>query len=939
VNDHDEPALYALVVEPRIARPGEIVRLCFRTLNLGATASPPATVRFFLPPEIEALDDPAQAAPQVPPGAEVVAALRARITTPLEDGLQLWVRAALELEDEVLATNRCALLVRSTPLLDGPESGVFVTPQDDQTIVVRAVVCNEGDGPACDLRLRVPAPLGCSRLDGEEPATLTLPRLEVGERTELRFVARIDAPSGAIVADEGVLRCGEAPLIALPARDRIALVPALSQPEVCVSGQRRAVRITIAVRNEGWADACEVALRVILPAPLRPLEGSVEVDGVPAARRARGGAFAHVARSGATTTIALARVPARSRVEVSLGVAMPLGFAPAPLRVILDEHEVSALLAPAPVRALRLRVVELPRTVEPGATITILAEIANAGDIAESIALTASGRELADDGGAREVTVAPGTLVRVALTPRVRADVVDDARVAIALRADDAGGERAHTRCTLVVRDRAWLVAVEPPRSTGEGVVYALRNAGTTTAHDLTAAFAESVYALDPLLPGAGTTLAVREQDARRGGRLSLAGREVLALAALGTRPTSTITADLDAPGDVVAGATFAVRARVRVAAAAEQLTLRAPVVAGATYVPGSTGVDGVTLLDRAGASPLAAQGLVLRGVPAQTEVAVSWSLLADAALHDATLAPSLVLILDDEEHVVEPARVAVRGREPFAARPAALAYHLEAYALAPCASEPIGEHETRAGAVRPCEPSVAELAPPLNAPPPPAGDDAFWLGLRLDDARLDRIARVVRGAGGTLAGHLVVLRALLPDHETSCDPRVAGALETAGAAVVDLFGRLYVKLRIPGFVVAADDLEDRALRSALTNLFGSLLEAAPGGEASGGATVRLTRTRVRELLSAFADAPYGGPATLRALVALIPSMCEDEPLLSAGLARYGAALEETLGRCAGLAQDAYEAVLADEHCEELDDARAAVLAALRSRVPIAGVA
>src|SRR6202011_5958178 len=113
-----------------------------------------------------------------------------------------------------------------------------------------------------------------------------------------------------------------------------------------------------------------------------------------------------------------------------------------------------------------------------------------------------------------------------------------------------------------------------------------------------------------------------------------------------------------------------------------------------------------------------------------------------------------------------------------------------------------------------------------------------------------------------------LALRNLLPDGETSGHRGIASALDGVRCALNDVFDRLFVKLRIPGFDVASDDVDDVVLRSAMIALFERLLDAPGGGEHYGGATVRIARERVQELLAAFTDAPYGAPAMLRALVA-----------------------------------------------------------------------
>ena len=78
-------------------------------------------------------------------------------------------------------------------MLDGPASGTFVEAVDAETVRVRAVVTNEGAGPAGALRIVLPVPLGCVR-DGGGAPVLARQGLDAGESAELAFEARIVAP-------------------------------------------------------------------------------------------------------------------------------------------------------------------------------------------------------------------------------------------------------------------------------------------------------------------------------------------------------------------------------------------------------------------------------------------------------------------------------------------------------------------------------------------------------------------------------------------------------------------------------------------------------------------------------------------------------------------------------------------------------------------------
>ncbi|MDP9105314.1 MAG: hypothetical protein M3N49_05205, partial [Candidatus Eremiobacteraeota bacterium] len=184
-------------------------------------------------------------------------------------------------------------------------------------------------------------------------------------------------------------------------------------------------------------------------------------------------------------------------------------------------------------------------------------------------------------------------------------------------------------------------------------------------------------------------------------------------------------------------------------------------------------------------------------------------------------------------------------------------------------------------------------------------------------------------------------LRAFFPDVDPSGDPVIGAALDDVRCALRDVFDRLFVKLRIPGFSVATDDVDDVALRRAMTGFFQRLLDA-PGRddrcEDATVATVRITRERAGELLAALADAPYGAPAALRALVALLPTRCESDPLLSAALARYACALDDSMARYEGVPLELFDDALARASDRALGDARAALAVAFRSRTAFAEV-
>jgi len=868
-----EPVLHALSVEPRAARPGETVCVIFRTRNLGTSASPPGTVAFLLGEGLDALGDTDVPVGSVAPGDDVVAVLHARVAAPLDDRTELAVQAVLRVPDAVLGTNVCALRVRSRPVLDGAASGTFVEPLDADRVRVRAVVTNEGDGAAHGVRIDVAPPAGCSCVNDGELAVLELERLDVGASVTVGFEARIVEPVTVIQADRGEVRFGAGRCV-LPVRDVVVMEPAVAAPCVTARSSRRSVDVAIDVRNDGWVDARDVRVRLALPAPLRVIDGSVVVDGVPVAsrggRRGCGDApFARLERSGGAHVVVVA-VPARSTVRIGVAATFPGGCAGGTIVVGSGAHEVAAAFAPELVPDVRMRLIDVPCAVAPGGDVRVLAEVVNGGDVAEELffCLTGAGVFVAPEAVPR--ALAPGSVALVELAVRAHSTMQDEGRLELSVVACDAERERARADFSVVVRDPVASYDAEP-------------------------------------------------------------------LAFDAQRIAANVHAALHGPDAIPAGAPFTVRLDVDVEDPIEMLVVRMREVAGATYVPGSTALDGRSLLDRAGASPLAGDGLSLRGIPAGTRVTAACTLLADPAACDEALVLEAVLDVDGEERASPAIAVHVRGREAFAAQPFGLAYHVDA-----CVVESAAAPAPRADLESdPAARETAELSAPADAIEVPCtahvADDAFTFGLRLDGERLDEIARLLNGATGRgLIPHVLALRAFFPDVDPSGDPLAGAALDDVRCALRDVFERLFVKLRIPGFDVTTDDLEDVPMRRAMTGLFRRLLDAPVARGRCDGATVQITRERAAELLAAFAEARYGSPAALRALVALLPTRCESDPLLSAALARYACALDDSIARYEGVPLELFDDALARASDRALDDAHAALAVAVRSRTAFA---
>ena len=858
--------------------------MIFRTRNLGTAPSPPGTVMFLLGDGLEPVDAAECEVASVAPGDDVVAEMHARVARPLDDRTELAVQAVLRVPDAVLGTNVCALRVRSRAVLDGAASGTFVELLDAERVRVRAVVTNEGDGAARDVRVVVAAPRGCMSVDDDGSAVAEIERLEVGASVTVAFEAQVVAPVAVVAADDVEVRHGGMRCCMLPVRAVVVLEPVIVAPCVTVRPLRRSVDIAVDVRNDGWVEARDVRVRIVLPPALRAIDGSVAVDDVPVAARARRGAgdppFARVERSSGAHVVIL-QVPARGTARIALSAVFPAGFAGGAIVAAAGAHEVAAPLAPELARDVRMRLIETPRFVAPDGEVAVAAEVVNAGDVAEDLFFCIAGPGIVVAPEAVPRTIAPNSVAVMELAVRAHPAAPLDEPLPLSVVACDAERERARADFAVVVRD-------------------------------LLATCCDDAADID---------------------------EETL---------PAVVHAALHGPEDVSAGAAFSLHLDIDVEDPVAALGVRVREVPGARYVCGSTSLDGRSLLDRSGSSPLAGDGLLLRNVPPGTRVTAVWTLLADPSVCDEALIVEAVLDVDRDARPCEAIAVRVRGRDAFAAQPAGLPYHVDACVVDAVAPVVVSAVASEVAGHRGADvPDVASFREDTNALPfetsslgpqhiGPSDDDAFTFGLRLAGARLDEIARTLRTAGSGLVAHVIALRALLPDGETSGDPRVASALDGVRCAVGDVLDRLFVKLRIPGFDVASDDVDDVVVRSAMTALFEQLLVAPPGEDRCDGATVRITRERVRELLTAFAGAPYGAPAMLRALAALLPTRCEGDPALGSAFARYAIALDDAFARYDGVPLELFDDALARASDRALDDARTALAAALSDRTAFA---
>ena len=1042
------PALHALTAEPSIARPGEVVRLRFRTRNLGSTPSPAGTVCFRLDPRFEPIGELRLEVQPAAPGDDVVAEASVRVLAACDDGTRLHAQAVLRLPDAELGTNVCEVVVRGRAVLDGPASGTFVEALDAKTVRVRAVVRNEGDAVARDAVVTLPPPPGCARLPGDagddQAAEQRVPQLAPGESVELAFDALVVARvAGEVRANDAWVRLCDEPPRALGVR-----AGAITQPLLGAAVRVRAARlratVSVDVRNDGWSDARDVEVSLVLPPGVRVLRDAASVNDVPVSdvsagettprRRSRRGPAAPACAGAAdagiryarlrvdddTASVSIACVPARACstvcVDLAYGADSPASTIVARVRRDAGKHELAgdaehdathaeASFTPVLARELRVLAVDAPDRTEPGARIDLSALVLNAGDGAERVhvaveplvdlraaedhgggsdaaatdaapeigtgAAGAFGTSLARVAGSEGEDVLPAGCVRAiaasALTP-VHARDGDLVRFRVAARRAPALEEDAFRRhpadaperCEAVVAvrvcDRASLVLDGDPTGADGAIVYGVRNAGHAAARAIVATFGDERRELRALERGARWELSVSESEARRGGRIVAENASPLALPASAPRSPEAAAVTLRVPDEAVAGGAFGVRTIVEARAADDELAVTLDAGDALSIVPGTTRVDGCSLLDLDGVSPLES-GLTLRGVPAGARIVVECSVSSSstsAEQHAAIVAHVRSASGESEAR----GSVALVHRAAFALRPPTLAYHVEGCSVIASVAPPaVSELPAAAAAVYAAprdaaDPRCAADEPhnePEAAADEPQTDVAPALPVRLafdpgrETERRALLARLLRFPATRLADHVLALRGMLPDAATSGDAEIAAALERLGAAAADSFDRLFVKLRVPGLDVEAVDLEDVEMRGALTGVFETLERRA----ASGASVAPFGASRARYVLQTLADAPLGDAAALRAALALVPAppagggrtgadggstdAAGGDDRVGAALAGYAGALDGALARYDGAPRSSFDDGLGRRAGDRLDDARAELLAALRA--------
>ena len=307
-------------------------------------------------------------------------------------------------------------------------------------------------------------------------------------------------------------------------------------------------------------------------------------------------------------------------------------------------------------------------------------------------------------------------------------------------------------------------------------------------------------------------------------------------------------------------------------------------------YVPNSTMVNDVPIRDAGTLPPFAAgRGIVLNEVDPGVEATVSWRTVVHNALPAGTAISYVAHVKydGDRDDVISSPELTVRAGPTFENAIPGLPFGLDGMLGPALGGERRALTQERFVELPPATPiaqgngsyALATVSAALVE-----GDDSEYYDLPASsqsvgtaaffrDRRLERTTRFLREARfGGLITHLFAVRAFLP--EQLGDGRCA-ALATLRELLREEFDRLFIKLRLPRYAIAARDLETPSLRSTIEHLIreGVAARGFPSEPPTAVLTLRGTfdPADLHEIGERLAGAPLASSLSWSALARLLP--------------------------------------------------------------------
>jgi hypothetical protein len=330
----------------------------------------------------------------------------------------------------------------------------------------------------------------------------------------------------------------------------------------------------------------------------------------------------------------------------------------------------------------------------------------------------------------------------------------------------------------------------------------------------------------------------------------------------------------------------------------ARKVKITVPTLDSLIYVPNSTSVNDVSVRDVGALSPMMSErGIALSDVDSGVEATIRWREVVHNGLPSGESIVRTAHIAYDGDRVDEIAaqEVKVRCAPAFADTISGLPFGLDGMigpslggppqrALSPSddrfmelpPATPVLRPEIQSGAMLSLAPSTngegyARAATAVLAP------EAIATGVVqcVTAFDRDRLTRTLRFIGETrftgLITHLFAIRALFPDAVSSADDATLREMRETLRETLD---RLFIKLRLPNYVIAQRDLESTAARDALCAFLDRLNPQMPPAELSGSLVLRgsIDPHEVQQLRSRLDDAPVATALPWGVLARFVPS-------------------------------------------------------------------
>ncbi len=579
------------------------------------------------------------AVPALPPGATLVVDYRVRIDAPLENGTRIYAHgdvACAEIPEFTLA--RSELVVRSNSRFDDEATRLVVESDADvepgERLPIRLVARNVGTSAASGLRLRITLPEGLQYAPGSRTVD-GRSVVEAGEPTLFVFER--------VGADQQV----EAGL------DAYVVSPALDGTKLVVVAQVYAPSGTLTFEHP---------LTVRARPRFMPGRNGVELLDAATVSPASNVRFViRVANDGTTNA-----TDARLRVSTDTGLE-DLRF---------EEGQRGA-------SRLNNGVIDLG-VVEPGTAREIVVQARVASPIPDGTELRLSAvLETAEVpstslGTQAFVVRSRPRFTRATSYLKLASDepLHPDRSLDVVVRVENEGTDIAHdVRIALSVSPEARLEAVSGATREGDALIFGNVGPGASVEATTRVRLAKFVahgttLAVEGRLTGVGflpftldpiAIATAAEPEFRRG-------------ASLRTHPQDGIDAGMPV--------LYMLTVRNTGDGASRKLTVTVDPIANATYVPGSTSINDVALLDANGESPLwAGEGLVLQDVDPGTEIRMHWYVVVNTPLPAGTLIDAVARLAWDagKELTVHGTHLRVRSSPAFAVRDSGLPFSVAA--------------------------------------------------------------------------------------------------------------------------------------------------------------------------------------------------------------------------------------------------------------------